>query len=64
MDIKINVVKLVLGIMVVFYDIGFVIQHYCLYNKKSLAVVSEKYQPPTESSINASLLPIKEDIVA
>jgi len=63
MDIKINVVKLVLGIMVVFYDIGFVIQHYCLYNKKSL-VVSEKYQPPTESNINASLLPIKEDIVA
>jgi hypothetical protein len=31
LDVKINVVKLVLGIMVVFYDILFIIQHYCLY---------------------------------
>lgn len=34
MDVKINIVKLVLGIMVVFYDILFVIQHYCLYPSK------------------------------
>ena len=34
-DVKINIVKLVLGIMVVFYDILFVIQHYCLYREKS-----------------------------
>lgn len=34
LDVKINVVKLVLGIMVVFYDILFVIQHYCLYPEK------------------------------
>ncbi len=33
-DIKINLVKFVLGIMVVFYDIFFVIQHYCLYPEK------------------------------
>jgi hypothetical protein len=32
-DIKINIVKFILGIMVVFYDIFFVIQHYCLYSK-------------------------------
>ena len=31
LDVKINIVKLVLGIMVVFYDILFIIQHYCLY---------------------------------
>lgn len=35
LDVKINVVKLVLGIMVVFYDILFVIQHYCLYPEKN-----------------------------
>jgi cystinosin len=34
MDVKINIVKLVLGIMVVFYDILFVIQHYCLYPER------------------------------
>ena len=34
LDVKINIVKLVLGIMVVFYDILFVIQHYCLYPEK------------------------------
>ncbi len=34
LDVKINVVKLVLGIMVVFYDILFIVQHYCLYPEK------------------------------
>ncbi len=29
--VEINFVKLVLGILVVFYDIGFIVQHYCLY---------------------------------
>ena len=33
-DVKINVVKFVLGITVMIYDIGFMIQHYCLYNPK------------------------------
>lgn len=33
-DVKINIVKLVLGIAVVFYDILFIIQHYCLYSQK------------------------------
>lgn len=31
LHVEINIVKLVLGIMVVIYDIGFIIQHYCLY---------------------------------
>ena len=31
LDVEINIVKLVLGIMVVFYDIIFIIQHYCIY---------------------------------
>ena len=35
MDVKINVVKFVLGIMVMVYDIGFMVQHYCLYNPKN-----------------------------
>lgn len=30
-DVKINIVKFVLGIMVVVYDLMFVVQHYCLY---------------------------------
>lgn len=34
MDVKINIVKLVLGIMVVFYDILFIVQHYCLYPER------------------------------
>lgn len=55
-DVKINPVKLVLGIMVVFYDIGFVIQHYCLYSdsRKNL-VVSTTYDKSAITSENLDL---------
>lgn len=33
MDVHINYVKLALSIVVMFYDILFIIQHYCLYRK-------------------------------
>lgn len=61
-DVKINVVKLVLGIMVVFYDIGFIVQHYCIYpqSRQTLAIISNYEKPSsTTESLNASLLPIK-----
>lgn len=63
-DVKINVVKLILGIMVVFYDIGFIVQHYCLYpqSRQTLAIVSNYEKPAsTTESLQASLLPIKEE---
>ena len=63
-DVKINVVKLVLGIMVVFYDIGFVVQHYCIYpqDQQTLAIVSNYEKPAsTTESLAASLLPIREE---
>ena len=45
-DVEINPVKLILGIMVVIYDILFIIQHYCLYpesrRKGERVVESEK----------------------
>lgn len=41
LDVKINIVKLILGIMVVFYDILFVIQHYCLYRQKKTSENSD-----------------------
>ena len=33
-DVDINIVKTVLGVMVVLYDIVFIFQHYCLYGDK------------------------------
>ena len=33
-DVEVNIVKLVLGIAVVFYDLLFIVQHYCLYRNK------------------------------
>lgn len=40
-DVSINIVKLILGIMVVFYDIGFIVQHYCLYPQaKKIAITN------------------------
>jgi cystinosin len=42
-EVSINYVKLILGIMVVFYDIGFIVQHYCLYapKRENLAIVTQ-----------------------
>jgi cystinosin len=45
LHVEINVVKLVLGIMVVFYDIGFIIQHYCLYKGNE---PKEAQRPPKD----------------
>lgn len=47
-DIKINIVKFFLGIMVVFYDIFFVIQHYCLYPKSKHTPETKEYTKLTE----------------
>lgn len=45
MDIEINIVKSGLGAMVVLYDIGFMIQHYCLYpQKKDKAGAYSKFE--------------------
>lgn len=40
-----NITKLVLAFLTIFYDLIFVFQHYCLYNKKS---VDEKKEELTE----------------
>lgn len=58
-DVKVNIVKLILGIMVVFYDILFIVQHYCIYPQKreNLAVVSSyEKQPLTRESLGNSLI--------
>lgn len=62
-DVKINIVKLILGIMVVFYDILFIVQHYCIYpqHREQLAVVST-YQKPAISAdtLTNTLIPKDE----
>ena len=62
---KINPVKLVLGIMVVFYDIGFIIQHYVLYpTSREKLDIAEKYAKLGISSqsivMNQALFAIEE----
>ena len=48
-EVKINPVKLILGIMVVVYDILFVIQHYCLYPERSHGEKVDQVDSPQES---------------
>ena len=64
-DVKINPVKLVLGIMCVIYDILFIIQHYCLYpqSKEKLAVVSsyQRSDITSESALESKLLVAKNE---
>ena len=50
-DVEINIVKLVLGIMVVFFDILFIIQHYCLY-PHSKAQANESLQTGSGSGLD------------
>jgi hypothetical protein len=55
----VNIVKLVLGIMVVFYDILFIVQHYCIYPQKreNLAVVSSyENKAITVETLESSLI--------
>ena len=58
-DVKINVVKLFLGIMVVFYDILFIVQHYCIYptRREHLALVSNYDKPAlTSETLTTNLI--------
>lgn len=51
--------KLILGIMVVFYDILFIVQHYCIYpqRREQLAVVSTYEKPAvTGETLGSSLI--------
>ena len=63
-DVKINIVKLVLGIMVVFYDVLFILQHYCIYpqRRQQLAVVSNYEKPAlTSETLGTSLIHKNEE---
>lgn len=65
-DVKVNIVKLILGIMVVFYDILFIVQHYCIYPQKreNLAVVSTyEKQAITGETLGSSLIKKDEEEV-
>lgn len=56
MEVKINIVKLILGVMVVFYDILFVVQHYCLYSSKNSTNVLD-YEKFVDESVKSESLP-------